>query len=72
MLYTNCTNDIMDQIPLTKIHKYSVQYKGNNGFIHNVELYAFSEEQARQEVIELVPYVFDNPNCITGITTHSK
>ena len=63
---------IMISLPNYQCRKYSVIYIDQKGIKHSVELYAYSAEQARQDVIDLVPYVFSNPESIKGITTHSK
>tara|TARA_B100001093_G_scaffold138977_2_gene131552 strand:+ start:251 stop:436 length:186 start_codon:yes stop_codon:yes gene_type:complete len=51
--------------------KFTVKYIDNKGLTHNLELYAFSIEQARRDTIDLIPYVYKNPDAIKGITEHS-
>jgi hypothetical protein len=62
----------MISLPNQICRKYTVKYIDGQKVIHNLELYAFSIEQARQDAIDLIPYVNAHPDSILGITEHSK
>jgi len=58
-------------LPNKQCRKYTVKYIDEKLIMHSIEIYAFSIEQARADVIDLIPYVYDHPESITGITEHS-
>ena len=62
---------LMISLPNKTCRKFTVKYIDNKGLTHNLELYAFSIEQARRDTIDLIPYVYKNPDAIKGITEHS-
>ena len=62
---------LMISLPNKTCRKFTVKYIDAEGCTHNLELYAFSIEQARQDAIDLIPYVYKKPSAITGITEHS-
>lgn len=39
--------------------------------VHNLELYAYGLEEARQDAIDLNPYLYKNPDSILGISEHN-
>ena len=64
-------SQIMISIPTPRCRKYTVKYIDGNKVVHNVELYAFSIEQAREDAIDLSPYLYKNPDSILGISEHN-
>ena len=62
----------MISLPNKQCRKYTVKYIDEKFIEHCVEIYAFSIEQARADVIDLIPYVYDHPESIKGITEHIK
>lgn len=61
----------MFSIPATKCRKYNIKYIDGNKMVHNLELYAYGLEEARQDAIDLNPYLYKNPDSILGISEHN-
>lgn len=62
----------MISLPNKICRRYSIKYIDAKNVTHVLELYAFSIEQARQDAIDLIPYVYKKPDAIKGIIEHSK
>ena len=60
----------MIKYPSDTCRKFTVKYMDSQKMVHDLELYAFNIGQAREDAIDLNPYLYNNPNSILGITEH--